>query len=398
MNAEIVAIGTELLLGEIVDTNSNHIARTLRDIGVNVFYMTAVGDNRVRIADTLRLGLSRSDLIITTGGLGPTVDDMTRQAAADATDRDLVFVQALLDQIKARFASFGVPMSKNNEQQAYVPRDAVILENEVGTAPCFVVESEHGIIISLPGVPREMKHILAQKVIPYLQQKMGHQKVIKALVLKTAGIGESHLDEKIADLMTNANPTIGLAAHIGQTDIRITALADDESAADTLIHDMEVIIRERVGQYIYGTGTDPIEQAVVALLQASDRKVIIVEAGTDGSLYQRISEADTGIDIIHSHHYFDTLETLRESMTLEDNAPLDLMIAAAQAKLSASDADICIAIGTEPSGTAIVVQTHNQVLKRSYNFGGAATQAPTWSTTWGLSMAWRALSQKETSE
>ena len=220
MNAEIVSIGTELLLGEIIDTNSTHIARTLRDIGVNIFYMTSVGDNEQRITDTLKRGLSRSDLIITTGGLGPTVDDVTRQAVAAATNRGLEFHQSLLDQIAERFARFGSRMSENNRQQAYLPENAILIENPVGTAPCYIVESDKGIIISLPGVPREMKFLLSETVIPYLQNKMGDAKIIKALVLKTAGIGESHLDEKIADLMTSANPTVGLAAHIGQTDIR----------------------------------------------------------------------------------------------------------------------------------------------------------------------------------
>ncbi len=395
MNAEIVSIGTELLLGEIIDTNSNYIARTLRDIGVNVFYMTSVGDNRQRITDILNLGLSRSDLIITTGGLGPTVDDMTRQAVADATEQPLVFVQDLLDQIAARFKAFGVPMSKNNEQQAYVPENAIIIENEVGTAPCFIVESQDGIIISLPGVPREMKHILAQKVIPYLQQKMGDHKIIKALVLKTAGIGESHLDEKIADLMTHANPTVGLAAHTGQTDIRVTALADDEAAADAMIAQMEAVIRERVGAYIYGVGNYPIEQAVVAALQAQNLRLALIEAGTDANLQQRLLACNGGSAVISQYVAYADVDALQATFSTHYETLLDKIVSAAETTLVTANADICIAIGTETSGTAIVVQTPQQTLKRTYNFGGMSAQAPQWSTTWGLSMAWRILNQAE---
>ena len=131
MDAEIVSIGTELLLGEITDTNSTYIARALRDIGVNIFYMTSVGDNEQRITDVLKLGLSRNDLVITTGGLGPTVDDVTRQAVAAATGRPLEFHQKLLDWIAARFASFGAYMSDNNRQQAYLPEGAILIENPV---------------------------------------------------------------------------------------------------------------------------------------------------------------------------------------------------------------------------------------------------------------------------
>ncbi|KAB2859734.1 MAG: CinA family nicotinamide mononucleotide deamidase-related protein, partial [Anaerolineae bacterium] len=258
MNAEIIAIGTELLLGEITDTNSTHIARTLRDIGVNLFYVTSVGDNLPRITQSIKLGLSRSDLVITTGGLGPTVDDMTRQAVADATGRPLEFRQDLLDQIAERFRRFGSRMSENNRQQAHIPAGAIPIENPVGTAPCYIVEDEQGIIISLPGVPSEMKFLLSQRVIPYLQEKMGQKGIIKALVLKTAGIGESLIDEKIADLMTYANPTVGLAAHTGQTDIRITARADTEAEADEMITKIEHIVRQRLGDFIYGTGKDPL--------------------------------------------------------------------------------------------------------------------------------------------
>ncbi len=199
MNAEIISIGTELLLGEIVDTNSAHIARRLRDIGLNLYFTTTVGDNRQRIASAISTALDRADVIITTGGLGPTVDDMTRQAVADATGRELVFRQDLLDQIAERFNRFGSRMSENNRQQAYIPAGAIPIENPVGTAPCFIVESERGVVISLPGVPREMKHLLETAVIPYLRDRLGLTEVIKARVLRTAGIGESHIDEAIAD-------------------------------------------------------------------------------------------------------------------------------------------------------------------------------------------------------
>src|SRR5664279_3009250 len=214
-NAEVIAIGTEILLGDLTDTNSVFIARTLRDLGVNLYFMTHVGDNEKRIADAIRIALGRAQIVITCGGLGPTIDDMTRQAVADATGRGLTFHQELLDQIAERFRGFRATMTENNRRQAYVPDNAVIIENPVGTAPSFAVENDERVVISLPGVPREMKFLMIEKVVPYLRLRYGISgKVIKAKILKAAGIGESALDEMIGkELLEASNPTVGLAAH-----------------------------------------------------------------------------------------------------------------------------------------------------------------------------------------
>ena len=234
INAEIIAIGTEILLGEITDTNSVYIARLLRDIGLNLYYMTSVGDNEQRISDTIRIALSRAQVVITCGGLGPTIDDMTRQGVATATNRDLVFHQNLLDKIAERFTTFRAQMTDNNRRQAFLPAGAIVIDNPVGTAPSYIVEHEGKIIISLPGVPREMKFLMTESVTPYLREhfNLGNG-TIKARVLRTAGIGESLLDSQIGNELLQANnPTVGLAAHTGQVDIRITAKADSETQAD----------------------------------------------------------------------------------------------------------------------------------------------------------------------
>ncbi len=396
MNAEIIAIGTELLLGEITDTNSTHIARTLRDIGVNLFYVTSVGDNLPRIVQAIQLGLSRSDLVITTGGLGPTVDDMTRQAVAEATGRPLEFHQELLDQIAERFRRFGSRMSENNRQQAHIPAGSIPIENPVGTAPCYIVEDEQGTIISLPGVPSEMKFLLSQRVIPYLQEKMGQKGIIKALVLKTAGIGESLIDEKIADLMTYANPTVGLAAHTGQTDIRITARADTETEANEMIAKIEHIVRQRLGDSIYGTGKDPLENAVVALLQKIGGKVALWETGTGGTLRDRVKQVVGGEAVIESSAVYDGLTGLHTALPELDpdaeHADLKGHVEnIARHTLKHSQAAAAIAIATSDHGTAIAVASENETRARSYGYGGEATQAPIWAATWGLSMAWKIL-------
>ena len=239
MQAEIVTIGTELLLGKIVDTNAAYIARQLATIGLDLYYKTTVGDNEGRITLVLQQSLARSDVVITSGGLGPTVDDVTRQAVARAAGQELVLDEKLLAQIEARFARHGFTMSENNRRQAYIPQGAIPIENPVGTAPAFIVETEQGLIVSLPGVPRELKHLMETRVIPFLREKLQTgQLIIKSKTLRTCGIGESTVDSRIGDLMRSSNPTVGLAAHPGQTDVRITAKAENEAQADRLIAEM----------------------------------------------------------------------------------------------------------------------------------------------------------------
>lgn len=289
MRAEIITSGTELLLGDLVDTNAAYLSRQLRALGINVHYRTTVGDNEERTAEAISLAMRRADLVITTGGLGPTVDDVTRQAVARATGRPLVLHPELLAAIEARFRSFGYRMTENNMQQAYIPEGAVVIPNPVGTAPCFAVETPTGAVISLPGVPRELEHLMENAVIPYLRRRFGLHEVIKTRVLKTCAIGESAVDQRIADLMQSRNPTVGLNAHPGQTDVRITAKADSEEEAERLLDDMEARIRERLGDSIYGTGAQTLEEVVLHLLQARGETLAALETVTGGQLTQRLA-------------------------------------------------------------------------------------------------------------
>jgi nicotinamide-nucleotide amidase len=390
MNAEIVAIGTEILLGEIVDTNSAYITRQLRDIGVNVYYLTTVGDNLERIAGAIRIALGRADVVITTGGVGPTVDDMTRQAVANATDRDLEFRPELFEDIRERFRQFGARMSENNRVQAYIPAGSIPVHNRLGTAPCFIVESDQGTVISLPGVPREMKDLMQVTVLPYLRERTGGKGIIKALVLRTAGIGESHVDARIADLETWSNPTVGLAAHTGQTDVRVTARADSEAEADALIAQAETIIRERVGEYIYGTGSEPLEEAFVGLLREKGLKLAVSYNGPEP---QTVAARFGYEDVMLAQEYESDLAALlaRLGRADTDRSALDygeLAEAEARRLLDASGADVVIAYVTLDAGTGITAMTREKSRTRRYGFGGANTDAPAWAGTWGISMAW----------
>lgn len=300
INAEIITTGTELLLGELVDTNSPYIARRLRTIGVNLFHIISVGDNQERMARVLRQALERSDVIITTGGLGPTVDDVTREAVAEATGRTLVLNESLLAQIEARFNRWGRNMTANNRRQAYLPSGSTPVENPVGTAPCFIVEEKQGTIISLPGVPREMEYLIEHSVIPYLRQRFDLTEVIKAKVLKTCAIGESTIDDMLTDVMKSANPTVGLAAHPAQTDVRITAKAPGEEEADRMIAETETLIRQRLGDVIYGVDRQRLEDVVVDILSRHDVSVAVLESMTRGAVARRLGSAMNGRDLLKS--------------------------------------------------------------------------------------------------
>jgi nicotinamide-nucleotide amidase len=286
LQAEIVTIGTELLLGEIVDTNAAWIAQRLATIGLNHYYTTTVGDNLARITEVLRHALARSEVVITTGGLGPTVDDVTREAVAAATERPLVLDESLLEEIACFFARRQAPMTENNRKQACLPQGARVIHNPVGTAPAFAVEHQGHVVISLPGVPHEMKHLMETEVIPYLRERFGLHSVIKSRVLRTCGIGESVIDSKIADLMRLTNPTVGTAAHPGQTDVRITAKAESLEEALALIAPVEAELRARLGDYVYGVDQESLSDVVSRLLAQGGLRLALADMATQGELAQ----------------------------------------------------------------------------------------------------------------
>ncbi|HEB66114.1 MAG TPA: CinA family nicotinamide mononucleotide deamidase-related protein [Chloroflexi bacterium] len=294
-SAEIITIGTEILLGEITDTNARYIARELRRIGMDLYRKTSVGDNAERIAQAMREALQRCDVVITTGGLGPTIDDPTREAVALAFDVETEFRPELWEQIQARFARFGRKPTENNKRQAYIPQGATAIENPVGTAPAFRMEGEMGTVISLPGVPREMEHLMQNDVLPYLRERFPNLGVIKARILHTAGAGESNIDALIGDLEELSNPTVGLAAHSGQVDVRITAKAGSEEEADALIAPVEDEVRARLGIWVYGADEETLEQTALQALRKQNWRVAVVEAGLGGRLVRRLAseEEDT---------------------------------------------------------------------------------------------------------
>jgi nicotinamide-nucleotide amidase len=296
-SAEIITIGTEILLGEIVDTNTRYIARTLRSMGVDLYRTITIGDNVERIAEAVHNSMNRAEIVITTGGLGPTVDDPTREAVAKAAGVELEFRDDLWEQVVSVISRYGRKPTENQKRQAYVPKGALAIANPVGTAPCFIVETSPLLqgegsgmrsVISLPGVPNEMEHILHESIIPYLQKRFNLNEIIKIRVLHCAGLGEGMIDEKIADLETLSNPTVGLAAHTGVVDIRIAAKAGDEAEADKMIADIEHQIQERLGDAVFGADEDKLQDVVLNEVAKRGWTLVGVESGLDGLLARKI--------------------------------------------------------------------------------------------------------------
>jgi nicotinamide-nucleotide amidase len=291
MKAEIVAVGTELLLGQIVDTNSAYMAQQLTTIGVDVHFKSNVGDNLERIKATLRNAMGRADFVLTTGGIGPTLDDLTREAVAEVTGKPLVFNQRLCDQIADFFTRVGRPMGENNRKQAFIPEGAIPIENPVGTAPGFIVEHGAKAIASVPGVPHEMRHFMEHAILPYLRQKMGIREIIVSRVLKLFGIGESLVDEKLKDLIEEGtNPTIGLLAHtqIGEVHVRLTAKAEHAPDARTMNAALERRVRERLEPFIFGADDETYEGVLTGLFHDSGLTLAVAETGYGSSIIQTL--------------------------------------------------------------------------------------------------------------
>ena len=358
-SAEIIAIGTELLLGEIQDTNTRYLALKLRDTGIDLFRSTMVGDNAQRIAQAISEALIRSDIVITTGGLGPTVDDPTRLAVAIAMGVDIEFKPELWDQIQNRFQRFNRIATENNKRQAYIPKGAIAVENPVGTAPAFFVETGPKVIVSLPGVPREMEYLIENRVLPYLKDHYCLSGTIKASVFHAAGVGESQVDEWVGDLETLTNPTVGLLAHPGQIDIRITAKADSFLEADRMIEEVAQTIQERLGDHIFGRDKETLASVTQSRLVNAGWSLALVECGFEGEL----------------HRYASQIQSLLEPTGLL-TAPLNLetLQAAVQAQLQQTGASAGLGAiyqtGPERQLVTVVVLTPLGNFETSRAYGG----------------------------
>jgi len=367
-SAEIITIGTEILLGEIVDTNTRFIARTLRGLGIDLYRTVTIGDNLERIASALRESMQRAEIIITTGGLGPTVDDPTRQAVARALGVETEFRQDLWEQIVATIARYGRKPTENQKRQAYVPQGAIPLANPVGTAPAFIVEfsrseARNGVIIALPGVPNEMEHLLHASVVPYLQEHFKLNQIIAVRLLHCAGLGEGAIDEKIGDLETLANPTVGLAAHTGVVDIRITAKASSEGEAAQMIAEVEQAIRQRLGQAIFGADEDTLEQVTLEALARRGWRLTAIEAGLGGLLARKLPRC-TSLPHLQPQALIEALRVARRE--------------------AAAEVALGVAVYPEERAAEMALLTPNGEETHRIPYGGPPRSLPRWAVNLAL--------------
>lgn len=298
MNAEIIAIGSELLTPDRIDTNSLWLTEQLNSIGIDVRLKTVVGDDELRLEETLRDAIRRSQIIISTGGLGPTEDDITRKVFSRVLGRPLILDDDVLEDIRKKFATIGVTMTPNNERQALVPRDAEVLYNPRGTAPGLLIQQKHALIAMLPGPPREMKGMFADKLMPRLD-KMAHGMRIRKRVMRTTGIGESTLDQKIAAIYGRyTNPKTTVLSAPGEVQIHLTATAEIAEAADRLLDELSEQIEEALYPAVFSHEGESLEEVVGRGLTIKGYTIATAESCTGGLIAERIT------DVAGSSNYF----------------------------------------------------------------------------------------------
>jgi len=299
MNFEIISVGTELLLGQIVNTNAREISTMLSELGMNVYYTTVVGDNPERLKQALAIAADRADGIITTGGLGPTKDDLTKETIAEYCGLSCVMHEESKKRLEAYFKDRGRYMPENNLKQAEMPEGCIVLTNDNGTAPGGIVETEKNVFIMLPGPPREMRAMLKDKVRPYLESKT--DRVIHSKSLRIFGLGESAVDERLASMMENlTNPTLAPYAKTGEMELRITASASDIRQAEQMIAPVEEEIRKELGDFIYAEGEDAnLQKTVVQLLCEKGLTVTTAESCTGGLVAKKLTEVPGASECFH---------------------------------------------------------------------------------------------------
>ena len=291
MIVEIVSTGTELLLGQIVNTNAVWLAQQLNAAGFHVLYQTTVGDNRERMTAVLQAALDRADIVITSGGLGPTLGDITKEVGAAVMGRELYLHEPTVARLESYFSRRQLVMAQNNLRQAMAPADAVILDNDNGTAPGIIMETGGKVLIHLPGPPRELKPMFTDLVCPYLKQQYGPQGIILSRVLRLSGMGESTVAEVLQELISSqSNPTIALLAKPGEIHIRLTAQGATAADARKAINEIEPAVRAQLDQYIFGADDETLEVVVGNALRERNLTVALAESCTGGLITGRLTD------------------------------------------------------------------------------------------------------------
>jgi len=303
MHSEIISIGTEILLGHIVNTNTNYLSKKLASLGIDVYYHTTVGDNPTRLISAIKKALSRSDIVFTTGGLGPTVDDITLLSISKATGKTLMHSKGIEKYMKKYFKSRGIKSFPHEAtRQALIPRGSKWFENKVGTAPSFLIEQGRKLLVALPGPPRELIPLFENNITPFLKRKgYAGRHIIKTKTLKVTGIPEVTVNKIVKDLLSGGpETTLGIYVHLGEVDLKITSKTKSIKKIKTNIQILEKEIRQRLGRYIYGEDSDTLESVVGKLLLKKKKTLSTAESCTGGLIASRIT------DVSCSSKYFKT--------------------------------------------------------------------------------------------
>lgn len=358
---EIISVGTELLLGDILNTDAQFLSQELAKLGLSVLHQSTVGDNHDRLLELLAQSAKRSDIIILSGGLGPTPDDITKEVACEFFEKELVLHEESLQRMSAYFTAKGIEMPETNKKQAMLPEDCVVFQNNNGTAPGLAMEKDGKHILLLPGPPRELKPMFYESAVPYL--KKFSDKVIISHNIRTFGIGESAMSEIVTDFLDSSNPTVAPYAKDGEALLRVTAMADNEDEAEKLCTPMITEIRERLSDYIYGIDVNCIEEAVIPMLIEKNLKLATAESCTGGLIGKRITNVsgaskvfDCGI-ISYSNEIKHRILGVSEE-ALKEYGAVSAEVAKQMAKgaLAVSGADIAVSVtgiaGPNSDGTS----------------------------------------------
>lgn len=285
---ELISVGTEILLGDILNTDAQYLSIELAKLGISVIHQSTVGDNRERLLAQLDEAAKRSDIIILSGGLGPTPDDLTKEVCCEFFGKKMFLHEPTVEKIKKYFSSKGIEMAQNNLKQAMLPKDCVIFPNDNGTAPGMAIEKDGVHILVLPGPPRELKPMFQNCAVPYLMQFS--DRIIVSHNIRTFGIGESSMAENVNDLFDAQNPTVAPYAKDGEALLRVTAMAKTKEDAESLCEPIIEEIKNRLDAYVYGVDYNCIEEAVVGMLKEHHLKVATAESCTGGLIAKRITD------------------------------------------------------------------------------------------------------------
>lgn len=285
---ELISVGTEILLGDILNTDAQYLSIELAKLGISVIHQSTVGDNRERLLAQLDEAAKRSNIIILSGGLGPTPDDLTKEVCCEFFGKKMFLHEPTVEKIKKYFSSKGIEMAQNNLKQAMLPKDCVIFPNDNGTAPGMAIEKDGVHILVLPGPPRELKPMFQNCAVPYLMQFS--DRIIVSHNIRTFGIGESSMAERVNDLFDAQNPTVAPYAKDGEALLRVTAMAITKEDAESLCKPIIEEIKKRLDAYVYGVDYNCIEEAVVGMLKEHHLKVATAESCTGGLIAKRITD------------------------------------------------------------------------------------------------------------